>query len=205
MVDYRKLNKYMESDVMPLPHIQTIIKKMSKMKLFTKFDVQEGYHNIQVVPEDWWKIAFKTLRGLFEFNIMSFGLCNALATFSQFIVWVVAPLHKKYPKNFTHYMDDLLIGTDEGEEALHQKIVHELLELLEQQSLFLKPLKCIFKQKEVDFLGVHLGNEVATIKPSKIAGIKDWPEEVHSVKQVQQALGILSFQQPFIPNFASIA
>jgi hypothetical protein len=52
VVNYRKLNEYMEPDITPLPHIQTIIKKMSKMTLFTKFDIQEGYHNIQVVPED---------------------------------------------------------------------------------------------------------------------------------------------------------
>jgi hypothetical protein len=88
----------MEPDVTPLPHIWTIIEKMSKMTLFTKFDIWEGYYNIQVVPEDRWKMAFKTLRGLFKFNMMSFGLCNALATFSRFIAWVVAPLHKKYPK-----------------------------------------------------------------------------------------------------------
>jgi hypothetical protein len=52
VVNYWKLNEYMEPDVMPLPHIRTIIKKMSKMMLFTKFNVREGYHNIQVVPED---------------------------------------------------------------------------------------------------------------------------------------------------------
>ena len=142
----------MEPDVTPLPHIQTIIKKMAKIELFTRFDVREGYHNIQIITEDHWKTAFKMLRGLFEFNVMSFGLCNAPATFSRFITWVVAPLHKKYPKNFTHYMDNLLIATLKQDWKLHWQIVYELLVLLEESSLFLKPSKCVFEQEEVDFL-----------------------------------------------------
>jgi hypothetical protein len=43
------------------------------------------------------------------------------------------------------------------------------------------------------------------IDPSKIAGIKEWPYTLKSVKEVQSTLGVLSFQQPFIPGFAHLA
>ena len=153
-MDYRKLNEHTVLDVTPLPQISTIIEEMADKTLFSKFNVRKGYHNIQVVPEDRWKTTFKTSRGLFEYNVMSFGLCNAPGTFSRFIAHVVAPLYKKYPGRFRHYMDDILIATKEGEDDLHEQICHELFELFKKESLFLKPAKCEFAKKEIDFLGV---------------------------------------------------
>ena len=205
VVDYRKLNQHTQVDVTPLPRISTIIEEMGDKTLFSKFDVREGYHNIQIVPEDRWKTAFKTSRGLFEYNVMSFGLCNAPATFSRFIAFVVAPLYKKYPGKFRHYMDDIIVATGPGEERLHEEICHQLFELLEKNSLFLKASKCIFGQPEVDFLGVRLGHGQITADPSKVAGIKEWPRNLYSVKQVRSTLGVLGFQRPFIPGFAQIA
>jgi hypothetical protein len=81
--DFRELNKYTIKDVTPLPDIKQAIKGLGNKVLFTKFDVREGYNNIQIAPEDQWKTGFKTHRGLFEFNVMPFGLCNAPGTFSR--------------------------------------------------------------------------------------------------------------------------
>ena len=99
---------------------------------------------------------------------MSFRLCNALGTFSRFIAHVVAPLYKKYPGQFRHYMNDILIAIKEGEDDLYKQICHELFELFKKESLFLKLSKCKFKKDEVDFLGVCLGYGVAMVDPSKL-------------------------------------
>ena len=205
VVDYRKLNEHTEIDVTLLPRISSIIEEMSDKVLFSKFDIREGYHNIQIVLEDQWKTAFKTTRGLFEYNVMSFGLCNAPGTFSRFIAHVIAPLYKKYPRQFRHYMDDILIATKEGEDKLHEQIYHELFKLFKKKSLFLKPSKCEFEKDEVDFLGVRLGHGVATVDPSKLEGITKWPRTLKNVKEVRSTLGVLGFQRPFIPGFADIA
>ena len=107
---------------------------------------------------------------------------------------MVDPLRKKYPRNFKHYMDDLIIATLQGEEELHHQIVHKLLDLLEHHLLFLKLTKCAFKQPKVNFLGIHLGKGVISIDPAKIAGIQDWPESCKTVKEVRSTLGVLGFQ-----------
>src|SRR5487761_1679830 len=190
VVDYRKLNEHTEIDVTPLPRISSIIEEMSDKILFSKFNVWEGYHNIQIAPEDRWKTAFKTTRGLFKYNVMSFGLCNAPGTFSRFIAHVVAPLYKKYLRRFRHYMDNILIATKEGEDELHEQICHELFELFKKESLFLKLSKCEFEKDEIDFLGVQLGHGVATIDPSKLKGITKWPHMLKNVKEVRSTLGV---------------
>jgi hypothetical protein len=82
---------------------------------------------------------------------------------------------------------------------------HRLLDLFEQHSYFLKPSKCVFEQPEVDFLDIRLGHGEITIDPSKIMGISKWPSILKNIKEVRSTLGVLGFQRPFIPGFASIA
>ena len=72
--DYRPVNKYTEKDTTPLPSIQDAVKSLGDKILFSKFDIQEGYNNIQLVPKDRWKATFKTHIGLFEPTVMVFGL-----------------------------------------------------------------------------------------------------------------------------------
>jgi len=144
--------------------------------------------------------------GLFEPKVMLFRLQGEPGTFSCMSVVDMAPMYREFPENqFKHYMNDCLIATGEGELELHQKMNHQLLQIFEEHSYFLKPSKCVFEQPEVDFLGVHLGYGEISIDPSKIAGIKDWPTILKSVKEVQSMLGVLGFQQPFILGFATIA
>ena len=122
------------------------------------------------------------------------------------IVVNVAPMYREFPANrFKHYMDNCLVATGEGELTLHRQMNHRLLEIFEEHSYFLKPSKCIFEQPEIDFLRVHLGHEEISIEPSKIARIKDWPITLKTIKEVWSTLGVLGFQQPFIPGFTTIA
>jgi RNase H-like domain found in reverse transcriptase/Reverse transcriptase (RNA-dependent DNA polymerase) len=204
--DYRPVNKYTCKDTTPLPSIQDAVESLEDKVLFSKFDIQEGYNNIQLVPEDHWKAAFKTHIGLFEPMVMMFGLQGAPRTFSRMIAVDVAPMYHKFPPNrFKHYMDDCLVTTAEGELQLHQKMNHRLLDIFEEHSYFLKLSKCKFERTEIDFLGVRLGNRQITINPLKITGIKEWPRTLKTVKEVHSTLGVLGFQRPFIPGFAHIA
>ena len=53
------------------------------------------------------------------------------------------------------YMDDILIATEDDQE-LHDKCIHWMLDKLKKHNLYLKPEKCIFDQKRIEFLGVIL-------------------------------------------------
>jgi Reverse transcriptase (RNA-dependent DNA polymerase) len=66
---------------------------------------------------------------------------------------VFQKLCNKYPGMVFVYMDDILVATTR-DKVLHRKIVHKVLELLEKESFFLKPLKCKFKQESIDYLGI---------------------------------------------------
>ena len=62
--DYRLVNKFTEKDTTPLSSIQEAIEGLRDKVLFSKYNIWEGYNNIQIVPEDHLKAAFKTHMGL---------------------------------------------------------------------------------------------------------------------------------------------
>src|SRR5882724_13017626 len=125
----------------PLPLISNVIDKLKDAHIFTKFDVQWGYNNVHIRPGDEWIAAFKTNHGMFEPLIMFFGLMNSPATFQV----MMNKLFKDLIASGTVfvYMDDILIATHTMEE--HCCIVHQVLQILESNQLFLKPEKCEFE------------------------------------------------------------
>src|SRR6202167_6350786 len=101
-------------------------------------------------------------------------------------------------------MDDFLIATGD-DLSRHRQIVHDVLDLLEEESYFLKPSKCEFEKTEIEYLGIIVNGDHIKISPVKADGLKDWPRELKTLKEVRSILGVLGYQRPFIPNFATIA
>src|SRR5579863_9916776 len=106
IVDYRILNQHTVMDITLLPLIPQIYDDLRDKVLFSKFNIRWGYNNIQVAEEDCWKTGFKITRGLFESNVMPFGLCNAPATFTCMRLMIFRPLEVQYPGRCRYYMDD---------------------------------------------------------------------------------------------------
>ncbi|CAF1512760.1 unnamed protein product [Didymodactylos carnosus] len=76
-MNYRRLNLITERDVYPLPRIDDIIDKLAGSQYFTTLDLKAGYWQISIDEHDKKKTAFVTTDGLYEFNVLPFGLSNA--------------------------------------------------------------------------------------------------------------------------------
>jgi hypothetical protein len=176
----------------------------TRKTIFTKADLCWGFNNICIKEEDQWKAAFKTPFGLFKPSTMPFGLCNAPSTFCWAMSQLLRPLLDRYPDKLFVYMDDILIATN-NDIARHQQIVHNVLDLLEAESYFLHPAKCTFEQTSLTYLGIIVDGNQLKPDPKKTSALQDWPHQLSTVKEVQSILGVLGYQQPFIPNFANIA
>lgn len=82
-VDYRQLNAKTRKDLFPLPRTEKSLDLLSEARWFSTSDLASGYNQVEVVEKDHCKTAFCTPFGLYEFNRMAFGLCNALGTFQR--------------------------------------------------------------------------------------------------------------------------
>jgi RNase H-like domain found in reverse transcriptase/Reverse transcriptase (RNA-dependent DNA polymerase) len=196
--DYRNLNKWTVPNKYPLPLIPDLIHSIAGKMLFTKFDVRWGYNNIPIKPGDEWKATFKTSEGLFEPTVMFFGLTNSPATFQTMMDDI---FQEEIAQGWVKiYMDDIIIATEDDEEE-HTRRVNQVLKKLEEHDLYLKPEKCNFHVKEVEYLGVVIGQGQVKMDPTKVKGITEWPVPT-SVKDVRSFLGFCNFYRVFIPHFS---
>jgi len=101
------------------------------------------------------------------------------------------------------YMDDMLIATND-DPTLHTKYVHRILDKLEKHDLYLKPEKCVFAQRRIEFLGVVLEGNTIQMDPTKIKGVAEWPQP-RNPTDVRSFLGFTGFYCYFIPNYSCVA
>jgi hypothetical protein len=151
--DYRRVNEWTIRNRYPLPLIPELIARVKDAALFTKFDVRWGYNNVRIRPGDEWKAAFVTNKGLYEPRVMFFGLTNSPATFQTMMNAIFAEEIREGWA--TIYMDDILIHTPDNLPD-HRVKVHRILDKLRRHDLFLKPEKCLFEKRTMEFLGVVL-------------------------------------------------
>src|SRR5258708_6698720 len=119
---------------------------------------------------------------------MFFRLCNSPAMFQMMMNDIL--------QDFIHngkvicYMDNILVYSHTLSD--HQQIVCQVLSTLQEQRLFLKPEKCKFEQKEVEYLGLVILKDHVAMDPTKVHRVMEWLTPT-KVKEVQSFLGFVSW------------
>jgi len=148
----------------PLPLIADILDRVEKRKVFTKLDLRWGYNNVRIKEEDKWKVAFTMYIGAYEPMVMYFRLTNSPATFQTMMNDLFRDLINQ--RDIATFIDDILVATDTGEG--HDKLVEKVLKRLEENDLFIKPKKCKWIVREVEFLGVVIGPRGVEMQKKKV-------------------------------------
>ena len=121
--------------------------------MFTKLDLRWGYNNVRIKEENKWKAVFTIHIRAYEPTVMYFRLTNSLATFQAMMNDLFRDLINQ--EDTVTFIDDILVATDMKEG--HDELVEKVLRRLEENNLFVKPEKCKWKVREVEFLGVVIG------------------------------------------------
>jgi len=98
------------------------------------------------------KTAFQTHKGHYEFLVVPFGLCNVPSTFQSLMNTLLNPYLQKYVMAF---FDDILIYIHTWDAHIHH--VEKVLQLLQDNQLFVKKAKCYFGANDVEYLGHIVG------------------------------------------------
>jgi len=155
---------------------------------------------VRIKEGDEWKAVVTMPEGLFEPTVMFFGLTNSPAMFQAMMNELLRDMTNM--GKVAVFIDDVIVGT-ETEEG-HDELVEEMIKRLEENDLYVKPEKCKWKVREVEFLGVVIGLEGIKMEKEKVKGVLEWPTP-KCVKDVQKFLGLANYYHRFIEGFAMVA
>ena len=199
-VNYRELNSVTKVDMFPLPRIDDLLDQLGESRYFSTLDLASGFWQIPVHPNSREKTAFVTPNGLFEFRVMPFGLCNSPAVFQRLMQQVLMGLNPPEAPGFVSvYIDDVLFFSKTLQE--HLKLV---IQCLQEVGLKLKPEKCKYACKQVEYLGHVISSSGLKPNHKLTAAVCDFPTP-RNVKEVRRFLGLTSYYRKFIPDFARVA
>jgi hypothetical protein len=194
-VDYRALNEVTIKNKYSLPRIDDMFDQLYGACVFSKIDLQSGYHQLKVRECDIPKTAFVLRYGLYEFTVMSFGLTNALAYF----MYKMNKVFMEYLDKFVVvFIDDILVYLrNEGH-------LHLVLQKLRDHKLYAKLSKCEFWLKQVAFLGHVISKGGISVDPNKVQDVLSWKAPT-SVSDIHSILGLAGYYRSFIEGFSKIS
>jgi hypothetical protein len=128
-------NKYLR------PRIDDLFDQLRGVCVFSKIDLQSGYHQLKIQECDIPKTAFISRYGSYEYTMMSFGLTNARAYF----MYVMKKVFMAYMDKFiVVFIVDILVYSRSEEEHLRLA-----LQKLRELRLYAKLSNCEFWMKQV--------------------------------------------------------
>jgi len=122
---------------------------------------------VRIKEGDEWKGVFTMHIGSFEPMVMFFRMTNSPAIFQAMMNEILRDLINE--GKVAVFVDDVLVGT-ETEEG-HDEIVKEILRRLEENNLYIKPEKCVWKARKIGFLGVVIGPNGIEMEARKVEGV----------------------------------
>lgn len=198
-VDYRLLNAKTRKDAFPLPRIEESLDALAGAQWFSTLDLASGYSQVEMAERDKAKTAFCTPFGLFEFNRMPFGLCNAPSTFQRLMERLFGDCRYQ---SVLLYLDDVIVFSSSVQQHLER--LDQVFSRLESQGLKVKLSKCHFFQKRVKYLGHVVSAEGVSTDPDKVAVVRDWIQP-SNLAELRSFLGFASYYRRFIAGFSNMA
>ena len=198
-VDYRRLNAKTRKDAYPLPRIDESLDALGRAQYFSAIDLASAYNQVEVHPDDRHKTAFTTPMGLYEYNRMPFGLCNAPGTFQRLMQMI---FREELLQILLVYLDDIIVYSDTI--ADHLKRFERVFQKLREHGLKIEAEKCQFFQSRVKYLGHVVSAEGVATDPAKTEAVSQWPTP-RTLKDLRSFLGFASYYRRFVPGFAQTA
>jgi len=134
---------------------------------------------------------------LFELTVMFFEMTNLPVTFQVIMNEILRDLVNE--GKVVAFIDNMLVETETKKE--YNKIVEEILRRLEENNLYIKPEKYMWKVRKIGFLGVTIGSDGIEMEKEKVDRVLSWLEP-KNIKDVRKFLGLTNYYRRFIKDFA---
>ena len=194
--DYRRINENTVPDNYPMPKVSEILSDCARGKFFCKIDLKDSYFQTRVHPDDIYKTAVSTPRGLYEWTVMPMGLRNAPAIQQRRLESAL----REHLRRIVHCFLDDIVGWS-GSLTEHVANVRTILLALREAGVFINPDKTTLFATQIEFLGHRISDHGIEACEKKADRILDWPIPTSST-EVRQFLGLVRYLQNFLPKLA---
>ena len=150
-VDYRNINRACPKNTYPFSNIDRLVDGAGDHKIMSFLDAYSSYKQISMHPRDKEKTTFMTADANYYYEVMSFSLKNAGATYQRLMDKVFKGL---IGRAVEVYVDDIVVKSDSFEQ--HLKDLDEVFRALRGVNMTLNPEKCTFEVEGGKFLGFML-------------------------------------------------
>lgn len=195
-VDMRSANKAIKRVRHPTPTIDDIITTVNGATWFTKLDLNEGYHQLEIEEESRSITTFSTHLGLRRYKRLNFGINSAAEIFQDTIRQVLVNI----PQVMNISDDILVFGTTK---AQHDEALEAVLERLQSSGLTVNKNKCTFAARKLSFFGFEFSEKGMRPDPKKVKMFLEMPEP-QNVSEVRSILGMINYCGRFIPNLSTL-
>lgn len=194
-VDMRRANAAIMRENHPLPCMDHFLPKIGKAKYFSKLDIKDAFHQLELHPDSRHITTFITAKGLYQYKRLMFGVSCAPEIFQKTLENLLVKCD-----GVINFIDDILVFGDS--ETQHDMRLQKVLEILKESGMLLNEEKCIYKVQAVNFLGHELTPNGVRPLSKYIDSITNFRVPA-TIEELQSFLGLTNYLNKWIPNFAT--
>jgi hypothetical protein len=198
-VDYRHLNKITKSDVYPMPRMDDLLDCMSTSYLKSSLDLNSGYWQIPMRPEDIEKTTFICDFGTYAYHRMPFGAKNSGATFQRAMDEILG--EDQWSRAPT-YIDNVGVWTRKEED--HIAVLDRVMTRFHEAGATFNSKKCEIGCFKISYLGLVVDIDGIHLSESRTAAIKAIPVP-KDIARVASFLGMTGWCRRFVKDYSRIA
>ncbi|EZG56544.1 putative enzymatic polyprotein, partial [Gregarina niphandrodes] len=186
----------MVADSYPLPRIWDHLRRAAGKKYYCTLDMNSGFWNVPIEEGSKPLTAFITPIGLFEFNVIPFGVKNSPAEFQRAMDACFEPL---LGDDAFCYIDGIVICGDDFESVLAK--VELFLKQCRKTGFYLRLDKSEWFKHQVKYLGRVVGTDGIKVQEKKTQTIVP-ARRPESRRGLQSFLGMCGYLRPFISRYS---
>lgn len=195
-VDMRMPNQAIKRTRHIMPTIDDILMRLNGATVFSKLDLNKGYHQLELDEDSRNMTTFSTHVGLRRYKRLNFGVTSAAEIFQNHIAEMLSDIDCSMNTS-----DDILVYGQTQEQ--HDRALRQVFQRLKDRHLTLNRGKCEFNRDSIEFYGFTFGKGGVSPDAKKVDAIRNMSVP-KSVKDVRSFLGLTNYVSRFVPQYSDI-
>ncbi|XP_057299437.1 uncharacterized protein K02A2.6-like [Hydractinia symbiolongicarpus] len=195
-VDMRVANTAVIREPYQIPTLEEVLHEFNGCTVFTKLDLNKGYHQIALDEANRDLTVFATHHGIFRFTRLIYGIAPAAEQYQRELELALSGLSK-----VRNISDDIIIGGTSNQDLLDR--MQCVFERLPEKNLTVNLKKCEFLKTELIHMGHKLSKDGIAPDERKVRAIADLKPPTN-VKELQSFFGMVTYCSKFLPHFSTV-